>query len=52
MISACKMVDISRSVYRYRPNTDKYILVIDATQAVVSAYPAYGVRKVFKVLRR
>ena len=50
--SACEIVGISRSVYHYQPNTDKDIPVIQAIQAIVTDYPAYGFRKVFNILRR
>ena len=50
--AACQVVGISRSVYHYRPNTEKDVPVIEAIQAVVADYPAYGFSKVFKILRR
>jgi putative transposase len=49
---ACRVVGISDSVYRYRPDTRKDEPVIQALQAAVERYPAYGFSKLFKVLRR
>jgi putative transposase len=49
---ACRVVGLSRTVYRYRPDTRRDDAVIAALQAVVERYPAYGFSKLFKVLRR
>ena len=49
---ACRAVGISDSVYRYRPDTRKDEPVIQALQAAVERYPAYGFSKLFKILRR
>jgi putative transposase len=49
---ACQVLNISRSEYHYRPNTDKDIPVIEAIQEVVADYPACGFSKVLKTLRR
>jgi len=42
----------SRSVYHYQPDETKDDAVIEAIQAVVERYPAYGFSKVLTVLRR
>ena len=49
---ACRVVGLSRTVYRYRPDTRRDNAVIAALQAAVERYPAYGFSKLFKVLRR
>ena len=49
---ACRVVGLSRTVYRYRPDTRRDDAVIAALQAAVERYPAYGFSKLFKVLRR
>ncbi len=46
------MVNLSRSVYRYRPDTDRDLPVITAIQAVLEVNPGYGFGKLFKTLRR
>lgn len=50
--AACEIVDISRSVYHYRPDTRKDIPVIEAIQGVVEESPGWGFPKIFKTLRR
>ena len=50
--AACQILQLSRSVYRYRPGTDKDIPVIEAIQSVVEESPGWGFPKVFKTLRR
>ena len=49
---ACRAVGISRSAYRYKPNTQRDDEVIAALQTAVERYPAYGFSKLFKILRR
>lgn len=49
---ACRIVGISDSVYRYKPNKDKDEPLIHALQDMVERYPAYGFGKLFKVLKR
>lgn len=44
---ACRVVGISRSVYRYQPDKERDNLVIAALQAAVERYPAYGFSKLF-----
>lgn len=50
--AACQTVGMSRSVYHYKPDTNKDEPVIEAIQAVVERYPAYGFSKIFTMLRR
>ena len=49
---ACCAIGISRSVYHYKPDSNKDEPVIEAIQVVVERYPAYGFSKVFMILRR
>ncbi len=49
---ACRVMGLSRSVYRYQPDATRDDAVIAALQAAVERYPAYGFSKLFKVLRR
>lgn len=49
---ACRIIGISESVYRYRPDTKRDDVVIGALQQAVEKYPAYGFPKLFKILRR
>ncbi|WP_443083706.1 IS3 family transposase [Vibrio sp. E14] len=49
---ACRVVGISDSVYRYRPDPHRDDEVIAKLQDAVERYPAYGFGKLFKVLRR
>ena len=50
--SACEILNLSRSVYRYRPDTTKDLPVIEAIQDVVEENPGWGFPKIFKTLRR
>ena len=50
--AACQILNLSRSVYRYRPDTSKDMPVIEAIQAVVEEFPGWGFPKVYKTLRR
>lgn len=49
---ACRSLNLSRTVYRYRPDTTRDEPVIVALQAVAERYPRYGFAKLFQVLRR
>lgn len=49
---ACRIVGISCSVYRYRPDAFRDDEVIAALQLVVERYPAHGFGKLYKILRR
>lgn len=49
---ACRVVGISDSVYRYKPDSQRHDTLITALQGAVERYPAYGFSKLLKVLRR
>lgn len=49
---ACRVVGISDSVYRYKPDSQRDDALITALQGAVERYPAYGFSKLLKVLRR
>ena len=49
---ACRVIGISTSVYRYRPDHSRDDGVIKALQEAIERYPAYGFGKIFKILRR
>lgn len=49
---ACRSLNLSRTVYHYRPDTTPDEPVIVALQAVAERYPRYGFPKLFQVLRR
>ncbi|MCP0913331.1 MULTISPECIES: IS3 family transposase [Legionella] len=49
---ACRVVGISDSVYRYKPDKQRDDNVILALQVTSERYPAYGFSKLLKVLRR
>ncbi|EHI7576299.1 IS3 family transposase [Salmonella enterica] len=49
---ACRSLNLSRTVYHYRPDTTRDEPVIVALQAVAERYPRYGFPKLFQVLRR
>ncbi|WP_152561293.1 IS3 family transposase [Serratia marcescens] len=49
---ACRSLNLSRTVYHYRPDTMHDDPVIVALQAVAERYPRYGFPKLFQVLRR
>ena len=40
--AACEMLRISRSVYRYQPDTDRDLPVVEAIQAVLEINLGYG----------
>ena len=46
------MLNLSRSVYRYRPDTSKDMPVIEAIQDIVEDFPGWGFPKIYKKLRR
>ncbi len=46
------MLKLSRTVYRYQPDTNRDLPVIAAIQAVLEINPGYGFGKLFKTLRR
>jgi putative transposase len=50
--AACEIMQLSRSVYRYQPDTQRNLLVITAIQAVLEKNPGFGFPKIFKTLRR
>ncbi len=52
LMAACQILNLSRSVYRYRPDSTKDMPVIEAIQDVVEEFPGWGFPKVFKTLRR
>lgn len=49
---ACSAVEISRTVYRYQPNTQKDQPVIEAILALADEHPSRGFGKLFTMLRR
>lgn len=49
---ACRIVGISDSVYRYKPDSNRNETLIAALQESAERYPAYGFSKLLKVLRR
>ena len=49
---ACRVVGISDSFYRYKPDRRRDEPVILGLQEAVERYPAYGFGKLFKILRR
>lgn len=49
---SCETVDLSRTVYRYQPDTDRDQPVIDALLALTDQYPTRGFDKFFPMLRR
>jgi putative transposase len=50
--AACEMLGISRSVYRYRPQLNKDLPVVEAIQQVIEENPGFGFPKTFKTLPR
>ena len=49
---ACRVVGISDSVYRYRPDMHRDDELIEILRKAVERYPAYGFGKLFTILRR
>ena len=49
---ACGMLSLSRTVFRYQPDTRRDESVIEALTAVAERYPRYGFKTLFQVLRR
>ncbi|MBT0318426.1 IS3 family transposase [Morganella morganii] len=49
---ACRSLNLSRTVYHYRPDTTRDEPVIVALQAAAERYPRYGFPKLFRILRR
>lgn len=49
---ACKVLSISRTVYRYQPDAKRDEPVILALQELADKYPRYGFGKMFPILRR
>lgn len=49
---ACRSLNLSRTIYHYRPNTTHDEPVISALQAAAERYPRYGFPKLFQILRR
>ena len=49
---ACKVLQISRTTYQYKPDTKRDDPVIDALQQLAEKYPRYGFGKMFPILRR
>jgi len=50
--AACRVINMSRSVYHYQPDTEKDMPVISALQGLLEDYPAYGFLKLFTLLRQ
>lgn len=50
--AACRAINISRTMYSYRPDTDKDQPVIEALLELVDRYPRYGFGKLFPLIRR
>lgn len=49
---ACRSLNLSGTVYRYRPDNTRDEPVISALQTAAERYPRYGFPKLFQVLRR
>jgi len=49
---ACKALELSRTVYHYRPDPKKDEPVIEALVSLADRYPRYGFKKLFLILRR
>jgi len=50
--SACRTVQLSRTVYNYQPDTNRDEPVIEKLLELAERYPRYGFGKMFSVLRR
>jgi len=49
---ACRTLSLSRTVFRYQPDTRRDEAVIQRLTEVAERYPRYGFKKLFQVLRR
>ncbi|AWH89658.1 IS3 family transposase [Limnobaculum parvum] len=49
---ACRTLSLSRTVFRYQPDTRRDEPVIQALTEAAERYPRYGFKKLFQVLRR
>ncbi|PWK11658.1 putative transposase [Pantoea ananatis] len=49
---ACRTLSLSRTVFRYQPDTRRDEPVILALTEAAERYPRYGYKKLFQVLRR
>ncbi|MDH8612972.1 IS3 family transposase, partial [Klebsiella pneumoniae] len=49
---ACSILSLSRTVFRYQPDTQRDEPVIMALTVAAERYPRYGFEKLFHVLRR
>ncbi|CCG87898.1 Insertion element IS407 uncharacterized 31,7 kDa protein ORF1 [Erwinia piriflorinigrans CFBP 5888] len=49
---ACRTLSLSRTVFRYQPDTRGDESVIQALTGAAERYPRYGFKKLFQVLRR
>jgi len=49
---ACSALEISRTVYRYQPDTEKDQPVIEAILALADEHPSRGFGKIYTMLRR
>ncbi len=49
---ACRMLSLSRTVFRYQPDTRRDEPVIQRLTEAAERYPCYGFKKLFQVLRR
>jgi putative transposase len=50
--AACKALSLSRTVFNYRPDTNKDQPVIEELLRLVDKYPRYGFGKLFPLIRR
>ena len=50
--SACKVFDMSRSVYHYQPDTTRDVPVIEKLLELVERHPSRGFSKLFDIIRR
>ncbi|OSN06288.1 transposase [Lonsdalea britannica] len=48
----CRTLSLSRTVFRYQPNTRRDEPVIQSLTEAAERYPRYGFKKLFQVLRR
>ena len=49
---ACSAIELSRTVYRYQPDTERDQMVEEALLALVEKHPSRGFGKLFPMLRR